>query len=586
MTRLSGRIAAAWLGRRSDTGLFVDPLTGGSGHGYGPAALAGALMRAGRERGDPHMLRAGVRALRVNSERALDDGTPGNPIELFAIVSAYRWAQAHLASDPVWRRGASGPRRYLERWTGAAVGRAARRCFADPSCWNNYKAIRAAGVLMLLETGLPARSPGSPLADPQRARERELAVLTRDVGRAIGRRATAQGPGISLSGLGLLSDQPTYPLAYHALSVAAIARALATLGDAAPAAAREHFRRAMLAEAAFMAPDGDTTYLGRAQGESWALGATAYAGEECAAMFRASHPGSAGICAGLAVRAAERLRTAYRFRRGVLPIVPRFSVQPLTGHGLEHYVRVMTFNGLTAMFLADAAAAAPDFRPAALPLDRGGAFADHDRARLAAVRHGRVWFAVHTVGPSGVEDVRYDFGLVALKLQRGRRWVDVVSQRPFLSGLFDGGGPALVTTAGLAFPRAPRFTADPRTGVVTARGGYRYRGGPWAVTGERFRFAPLARGVRITVTAPPGASLRFQDFLPAAFTMSLDGGAALQTPTASSRLSVPPLSVTTGLEGASATAAALVGFRRLVTVPPDGRVSWTVTGRSVSALGR
>jgi hypothetical protein len=342
----------------------------------------------------------------------------------------------------------------------------------------------------------------------------------------------------------------------------------------------------MLAGAAFMAPDGDMTYLGRAQGESWALAATVYAGEACAAMFRTSDRRTARVCAGLALRALRRLRTAYRIHNGVFAIVPRFSRQPLTQRGLEHYARVMTFNGLTAMFLADAAEVAPPgVRPAALPLDRGGAFVDPDRSRMAVVRHGRVWFAAHTIGPLGVEDLRYDFGVVGLKLRRGGRWVDVVSQRPFVGGPFDGAGPALVTAAGLAYPRATRFAANPRTGVVTARGGFRYRGGGWAATGQRFRFSPVARGVRVTVSAPPGAGLRFQDFLPAAFTESREAGAALVTPTAVSRLSVPPVAVATGMTGASATAVDLTGHQRTVTVPPDGTVTWTVTGRPGSALG-
>ena len=88
----------------------------------------------------------------------------------------------------------------------------------------------------------------------------------------------------------MLGDQPTYPLAYHAMSVAALARALAVLGADAPAPARDAFRRAMLAQASFTAPDGDLAYLGRAQGESWALGATAYAGQYCAATFARTQP--------------------------------------------------------------------------------------------------------------------------------------------------------------------------------------------------------------------------------------------------------------------------------------------------------
>ena len=65
MSRLAGRIAAPWVDRRSELGLFVDPITGGAGHGYGPAMLAEALIRAGDRLENRRLLRAGLRALSV-----------------------------------------------------------------------------------------------------------------------------------------------------------------------------------------------------------------------------------------------------------------------------------------------------------------------------------------------------------------------------------------------------------------------------------------------------------------------------------------------------------------------------------------
>ncbi len=134
------------------------------------------------------------------------------------------------------------------------MGEDAQACFASPTCWSNYKIIDAAGVLLLLDTGLEPASPAARLAGPERARAGALAILERDLPRSIGREAEARGRGGTLSGLGLLSDQPTYPLAYHAMSVAALARALQVLGDDAPAEARELFRRAMLAQASVHGP--------------------------------------------------------------------------------------------------------------------------------------------------------------------------------------------------------------------------------------------------------------------------------------------------------------------------------------------
>ena len=332
-----------------------------------------------------------------------------------------------------------------------------------------------------------------------------------------------------------------------------------------------------------MAPDGDVAYMGRAQGESWALAATAYAGESCAGMFRESHPRSAGICATLALRAVQRIARMHGFRDGLLGIVPRFANGPLTGSGLAHYARVMTFNALTGVFLAwtrDAARAARDVGPHPLPLDGGGSFVDRDRSRIAVVRRGRVWLAVHAQSAVGLGDLRYDFGLVALKLRRRDRWVDVLSPRPFAEELpSDTAGPALVTPAGVAQPHGLRFSVAPESGAVVVDGGYRLPGATSDALAAEFRYRPLARGVRITATAPPGSVLRFQDFLPERWTEVVEGGALLLTPTASSRLATPPTTVEQGHRAPSAYARELVGFSRYVTVPPNGRVSWIVTAR-------
>jgi hypothetical protein len=339
----------------------------------------------------------------------------------------------------------------------------------------------------------------------------------------------------------------------------------------------------MLAGASFAAPDGDIAYMGRAQGESWALGATAYAGQACARMFRASHPRSAGMCATLAARSVRRLDRLHGFNRGLLSIVPRLGFGDLTSDGLEHYARVMTFNGLTAMFLewgSEEARAAPDVEPTPLPLDRGGSFVDPDQAHLAVVRHGSVWYAVHAIGPVSGDDLRYDFGLVSLKVRKGRRWVDVQPPRPLNEGLGrDSAGPSVLTPAGMAFPHGTSLSVDPRTGAVVVEGGFRTAANVWALRGVTFRWRPVRRGVVATVKAPPGTRLRYQDFLPRQWTQGVEGFRVLQTPVSESRLSEPPASAEDGADFASSYAADLHGYVRYVDVPASGKVSWTVEAR-------
>jgi hypothetical protein len=235
------------------------------------------------------------------------------------------------------------------------------------------------------------------------------------------------------------------------------------------------------------------------------------------------------------------------------------------------------------MFLewgSDEARGALDVVPGRLPLDRGGSFVDPDHAHLAVVRHGPVWFAVHAIGPKGVDDLRYDFGLVSLKVRKGRRWVDVQPPRPLNDGLGrDSGGPSIVGPTGMAFPQGTNLSVDSRSGEVVVRGGFRTAAKVWALRGVTFRYKPVRRGVVATVQAPPGTRLRYQDFLPKAWTQGVEAFRVLQTPVSESRLSETPASAEDGLDFASSYAAGLHGYVRYVDVPASGRVSWTVTAR-------
>ena len=180
------------------------------------------------------------------------------------------------------------------------------------------------------------------------------------------------------------------------------------------------------------------------------------------------------------------------------------------------------------------------------------------------VRRDSVWFAVHAARPAGVRDVRYDFGVLALKFRRGKRWVDVPPPRPTdPGGPFDGGGPALVTPDGLAFPHGTDFAVDPQSGEVVVNGGYRIRAAVGRCAGSGSASSRPPRGVRISAPAPAGSVLRFQDFLPQKFTAAAELGRALSTPTATSRLSETPSTLEYGLTYASADALDLLGVPAL-----------------------
>ena len=59
------------------------------------------------------------------------------------------------------------------------------------------------------------------------------------------------------------------------------------------------------------------------------------------------------------------------------------------------------------------------------------------------VRRGDLWFAVRAAAKTAADDLRYDFGLVALKTSSGAGgWVDVVRPRPHTRTGPDSAGPA------------------------------------------------------------------------------------------------------------------------------------------------
>ena len=285
-------------------------------------------------------------------------------------------------------------------------------------------------------------------------------------------------------GLGLLSDTGTWPLAYHALSTAMLARSIELLGDDAPAASRTALRQTAAATAGFMAPDGTVAYIGRRQEVVWSLAGTIVATQR-------HEPAAAD-------RAFERLRERYPLTSRGLPITPRSGPDAFSPKGLDG--RAMVFNGIAIYLLNVAADAAPEPEPdpESLPADGDGQFVDAQQAGFAAVRRGNLWFAVH--GKPDRPDLRNDFGLIAAKWRSpDGNWIDIVRPRP------------------LAFD--PEETAGP----VIERDGERLPVGDGSIEVEddgtvvagRVRFRPAGRGLIISLRAEEDDVVTYTAYLPA-----------------------------------------------------------------------
>ena len=302
-------------------------------------------------------------------------------------------------------------------------------------------------------------------------------------GRAAGHRITA------------LSDRYSQPPAYHALTAGFLARAIDLAGGAAPArTARKALRIAVRTLWAYQSPDGDVAYMGRSQGQSWALAFAMLAAERAAGRGCDDQTQDFLAVGDRALRRLGRAAPGRPERDGDRPLGERPGDDP-RARRLRGRRRLQRAH-------ADRARVGAEGRP---PAPRLPARRDHGRAHraptrccpfetgtFAVLRRGRVWMAVKRVSQG--DDPRAGFGLRALKyLGDDGRWVDLMPAAPRIAGAPTTFGPALIPRSGrLALPegRAPEDAAA--GGSRSTAAGSRPRGsgsGAGSSSGSRPRAA-------------------------------------------------------------------------------------------------
>ena len=347
------------------------------------------------------------------------------------------------------------------------MGARAQACHDRPSCYSNLKLVDATATLRLLQTGAPVLRGDARIAHPAASRGAAERLLARWIPSVMDFHARLTLGDRLVPGASVMSDPRQYPLAYHALSAAMYAHAVGDLGGWPPARERRTLRAALDALSGIVAPDGELAYLGRGDGQVWAPAAALYAATVGAHLFAADPERSrryravaAAMIAVLEARAPSGAQVGFT-------LVP--GAEGRTSYaGIDHYANAVTYNGLALFFLnlaADAARRAPA-AGGPLPAQRGRmTFADPRASGIAVVRRGDVWFAVHDA-QTHPTDLRYDFGLLRLKVRVRGRWADVLERRPLTEGPLagrDSAGPALLTPSGPALPEgrvAVRATAS------------------------------------------------------------------------------------------------------------------------------
>lgn len=503
-----------WLTHQDPSGRFVDPVNG-LGGGYGQLMLGLSAMRHGVAVNDPVMIDAGLRGV---TTQMVGGGAPGG-FELLASARAYRFAAQYLAADPTF--AAVRPlweAKLLSLPVDLAGGERALPCLRDASCYSNLKLVAALGDLELLATGLSGGS--GRLADRAATQQRAMRMLRVTVPgntSSSGRRRGAT----SFANAGISSDPDTNPLAYHVLSTMMLGQAVEHLGASAPRETIAAFGRASKAMAAFMAPDGDLTYIGRGQGQVWVVAAAA----DAAAMAARWTPDPTwkGRYLALARAAVDRIERAHGLTGWGLALTPRLmgdwgrTGTSVDYAGIDHYAGTLTYNGLSLWALDHAATyllglGGTGIGP--LPSTTDGSFTDPAETRFATVTRGSAWYAVHAV--TSHLDARYDFGLVSFKRRTANGWAEVGTPRPLTEQAGRSGGPVI-------YVRGRRLVPIGRT-ITTTGSSVRVVGG-WAsyykahrLTDARTTFTWTLRGdraVRLRFDASRSRTYEFRVWYPA-----------------------------------------------------------------------
>ena len=447
--QIADRMAAYYPIGQKRNGAFPDYVNdlapGWMRNRYGPAVMGGALVISGVRTGNVRSVESGLRSVRLTLrtrsgiERSDPKGRPRKtfeyPFSMLGIVEAWR-----ALRSPAGRRLSSRfDRRSLR--TAGSIRREISRLApipekADGSRWSdgqNRILLERLVWLEAISTGIePAPGiRGSVLRRPDRTGLRIERFLEgwlsgRPRGTPIGDPA---GP------LLLASDSPRWPLSYHALSAALLARVLPLTSGPLRSRLGVALRDAVRATNFLVSPDGDLAYAGRSSMHSWTLSLAAYA-----ALATSRVPGipSEELAAnrGLAGLLVDRLSECCLQDDGRLMITPGLNPSPERAVStLDPYAAEVPYAGLTMLGLEWAAAERDGPR---LPLDptSGYAWADRGAAAMATARTDGLWMALRAVDPDP-GDRRLDLGPVAAKQFVGDRWEWLIPPRP--PG--PGGGP-------------------------------------------------------------------------------------------------------------------------------------------------
>ncbi len=550
---IADRVVKAWTrpglqrsdGQFSDYILNTRGLTNRSARDhYGPAMLGVALVLDGLRTRNRTVVLKGLNAVKWAANNPWRDTrdkwgdksfeAQGIVFEDMALAVGYDEAWARLANDKAYRP-------YVVAWV-TRLRKIRNRLYPKATTavegtrpyynWFLVEGLAVAALWDLSLSGpdhphLTSSSPGAVLAHPEAYVNDVVSYLNDHFGGDYTNFQVTHYGGLDL---GLLSDPPENPPAYDILSLSLFSKIVAIVSDKIQAG-RKQLDELGLGAWALMAPDGDVSWFGRSQEQSWTLGMAA------SGLFRISRTQGidrpdAGRMRSAAARALARLQQSYLSSKApglwITPSLEQHVTRVATNEGMDVYATAAGYTGLTLLGLEwvaeDAAAAEPTATEGiAADAENGGYRLGTSNGSFIMRRTGDVWFSVKSApaldNTDYSRDLRYESGLTAVQVHDQGGWHRLMPPRPNTNNTrnrhfgYDPVGPVLITRSG-AVLRSVGGVADKEDGIggVLLRAKYAaYNTTPTGAPHD-VHYKPVGCGVQIIVDAHKGERWQYSAF--------------------------------------------------------------------------
>jgi hypothetical protein len=467
-------------------GVVEDPLNPeDSGDNYGVIMLADVMLQTANREGDEPLAQSAESIIGAISTRE----SISAPFNILAIASILNDGRENKFAPQTWPQVSEEVK--IKASDINPFGE--QPCLSDPSCYDNWRLVGAAGASALLQSGLYAD--GS-----------ETAALTNQIKTDLKMAVKHAGPivasNIAEGAARELSDPISEPSSYHIFSEVFLEHIISTNPALASASEKRLLKQAGQYALDMMAPDGQLSLSGRSLDQSWVEAAAVDLGYRMAQF----EPAKAAEWRSFADRAYSYLISNYPIGTdGLISIVPGLGINA-DPKIMDNYAALNQYDGLTLYFLNDALGylPSPDSPRAPIPVDKKDILVnDLHSSGLVWGHSGDIWWELD--GRTTVRnDPRYGQGVVAVKLHTSKGWKDLLALRPINSDL-SSNWKITLRDGQVATPTFQSVHGN--SNHVILKGDYRLANGE-IIAPAAWSLKTNQQGVKMSMSKPRGDSMR------------------------------------------------------------------------------